>query len=132
MSQDKLPVRQLVLSLIAFLVVLGIYFGQKNSRESMIESFPDDTTWPQTLEGTLEISVEEGEVGLDGLSAINFGTLHGSGMYLSIEVSATALRESGFSRADTNRRSRVQATLSGPGQFSTPEYPSYRISALRR
>jgi hypothetical protein len=46
---------------------------------------------PATVEGWLEISVEEGDVGEDGVSDFNFGSLTVGGEELMVEVSGSLL-----------------------------------------
>ncbi len=95
---------------------------------------PPDTAWPATVEGVLELAVEEGTPYEDGLSEINFCSieLEGGGYYL-VEVGVAPIRAAGMTRDDLISDPRVRATLSGPSDslFSS-ETPYYVVTALER
>lgn len=95
-------------------------------------AFPAGTTWPQTVEGILEIAVEEGEAGADEVSEINFGTVQTASGAVLIDVEGAVVRRAGLTREDLYRSLAVRATLSGPSAYAGPGNPSYRVTSLER
>jgi len=97
-----------------------------------IAALPAGAEYPLAVEGVLVISVEEGPVGDDDLSEINFGTLESdSGTYL-IEIDAATVREAGLTRDDLYAGHRVRATLTGESAHGGISPRTYRIGALER
>jgi hypothetical protein len=88
------------------------------------------TAWPQVLEGVVEVAVEEGDVGDDGLSEINFGSVDtDAGTYL-IAIPGSVLRAAGISRDAMLPGMRGRITLSGPYEYSDPQTPTYAVSTI--
>jgi hypothetical protein len=95
-------------------------------------TFPAGTAWPQTVEGVLDIAVEEGEAGADEISEINFGTVQTASGTVLIDVEGAVVRRAGLTREDLYRSLAVRATLSGPSAYAGPGNPSYRVTSLER
>lgn len=94
--------------------------------------FPAGTTWPQAVEGVLEIAVEEGEAEADEISEINFGTIQTASGTVLIDVEGAVVRRAGLTREDLYRSLAVRATLDGPSPYAGPGNPSYRVTRLER
>ncbi len=105
--------------------------GRNPGREPL--TLPAGTSWPTTLEGVLELAVEEGTPYEDGLSEINFCSLERDDGYYLLEVYAPAVRGAGMSRDDLVASPRVRATLSGPSELLfSDETPYYVVTALEQ
>ena len=85
---------------------------------------------PATIVGTLDISVEEGPVGDDDLSEVNFGSVATPEGPVLIEVWADVVRASGLTRAELVSGDRFRIELSGPAENAGPEIPGYLVVAL--
>jgi hypothetical protein len=83
------------------LAACGVGGGTREGRQP--STFPEGTVWPQVLEGVVEVAVEEGDVGDDGFSEINFGSVDAdTGTYL-IAIPGDVLRAAGISGGDDTR-----------------------------
>jgi hypothetical protein len=85
---------------------------------------------PATIVGELEISVEEGPVGTDDISEVNFGSLETPDGPILIEVWADVVRAAGLSRDELVGGGRFRVELDEPAEYSPPQAPSYRVSTL--
>ena len=123
-------VGSLAVWVVLFLVAVAVYLMRADREEPQLIGVPVDASFPYQAEGRLEISVEEGEVGPDGLSAINFGALvTAEGTYL-VSVDADLLRAAGWSRDELVGRPDVRVELaSADEQFTTP--PTYAIATIQ-
>ncbi|HEV7239707.1 MAG TPA: hypothetical protein VGQ36_10735 [Thermoanaerobaculia bacterium] len=91
---------------------------------------PSDATWPHTIEGKLEISVEDGDVDADDLSELNFGSIRTTDGTFLIHLDATVIRQAGLRRDQLYPEPTVRAELSGPHKYSLPTAPTYRVSKI--
>ncbi len=84
---------------------------------------------PATVTGRLEITVEEGPVGSDELSEINFGSISTDEGQVLIELEAEIVRAAGLTRDDLLAGPRVSAALEAP-EYEVTGVPSYRIVSI--
>lgn len=82
------------------------------------------STLPATVEGFLEISVEEGDVDDDDTSQFNFGTLTVDGEAISFEIDGALLQ----SAAIPETGARVRATFGSSEDYGG--VTTYKITAL--
>ncbi len=87
---------------------------------------------PTTIVGVLDISVEEGPVGADDISEVNFGSVETDTGPVLVEVWADVVRASGLTRDELVGGGRFRVELSGEAEYSVPDVPGYRVSALSR
>jgi hypothetical protein len=101
-------------------------------RETPVNDLPEGTTFPHVVTGALEISVEEGPVGEDDISEINFGELTVEGTTLLVSVSGDVVREGGRQRSDLFSESNYRVTLAGIDPLSA-KYgaTTYQISKIQ-
>jgi hypothetical protein len=95
-----------------------------------IRVYPERTAWPQTVEGTLQISVEEGDAGSDGICEENFGSITTGEKTVVIDVRGNTIRTAGISRAQAHQHVLVRAVLSGPSEYAAENNPMYYVSEL--
>lgn len=91
---------------------------------------PVEIEVPATIIGELEISVEEGPVGDDDLSEVNFGSIETDAGPVLVEVWADVVRAGGLTREDLVAGGRYRVELVGRAEYATPALPSYRVGAL--
>jgi len=114
---------------IAALVLLAAC-GGSGSGASNRGTVPLSIEVPATIVGELEISVEEGPVGDDDLSEVNFGSVETPEGPVLIEVWADVVRSAGLSRDELVAGGRNLVELSGTAEYSSPDVPSYLVAAL--
>lgn len=86
---------------------------------------------PTTIVGLLEVSVEEGPVGADDISEINFGTLDVEGGFVLVEIPGDVVRAAGLTWVDLQRPSRYEVSVDGPGTLvADDDTPSYAVESL--
>lgn len=85
---------------------------------------------PTTLTGVLDISVEEGPVGGDGISEVNFGSVELEGGFVLVEVPAEVVRAARLSRDVLISGREFRVEIAGEGSFFDPAAPAYLVSAL--
>ncbi len=85
---------------------------------------------PATIVGELEITVEEGPVGDDDLSELNFGAVDTSDGLVLVEVPAEVVRAAGLGRDELYSGGRYRVELGGLADHSSPDVPTYRVAAL--
>ena len=85
---------------------------------------------PTTLTGVLDISVEEGPVGGDGISEVNFGSVEVDGGFVLVEVPAEVVRAARVSRDVLVSGREFRVEIAGEGSFFDPAAPAYLVSAL--
>ena len=91
-------------------------------------ALPADTDFPITIEGTLELDIEEGEVGEDGISEYNFGALIMKDGILLVFAHGSVIRSSNFARGDYVE---AKVTLSGSDEIDADdEIATYQISKI--
>jgi hypothetical protein len=86
---------------------------------------------PATVAGQLEVSVEEGPVGDDDLSEINFGSIATDDGVVLIAVPADVARSSGVTRDELVAGGPFEVDLVGPFTVADPAAPTYLAGALR-
>ena len=126
----------LLTGLFLLLTLVGCGGGDGGTEDGFydaeIRTFPAGTSWPQAIEGTLEISVEEGNVHEDGLSEINFGSIgDASGVYM-IAVPANVAQSAGISREELVSMGTFHVEVDGMSEFSDPRFPTYQVSKIER
>lgn len=114
---------------VAGLVLLAAC-GGTGSGSSNRGTVPLSIEVPATIVGELEISVEEGPVGDDDLSEVNFGSVETRDGLVLIEVWADVVRTAGLSRGELVAGGRYQVELSGSAEYSSPDAPSYLVAGL--
>lgn len=86
---------------------------------------------PTTIVGLLEVTVEEGPVGDDDISEINFGNVEVEGGYVLVEIPGDVLRAAGLAWDDLQTPSRYELSVSGPGEvIADAQIPSYAVESL--
>ena len=91
---------------------------------------PLELELPTALTGRLEISVEEGPVGDDDLSEVNFGSIEVEAGFVLIEIAADVARESGLTREQLVAGGSYRVHLGEPSEFSDPLTPSYVVTSI--
>ncbi len=86
---------------------------------------------PTVVVGELEISVEEGPVGVDDLSEINFGSVNTDEGVVLVAVTAEVARTSGLTRTGLMAGGRFEVDLVGPFESFGPAAPTYLVEGLR-
>ena len=86
---------------------------------------------PTTIVGVLDVSVEEGEVGLDDISDVNFGSVELDDGYVLVEIAGDVLRASNVDRETLFTSSRFEVSLAGPSELLFDELtPYYSVDTL--
>jgi hypothetical protein len=86
---------------------------------------------PTTIVGILDVSVEEGEVGLDDISDVNFGSVELDDGYVLVEIAGDVLRASNVARETLFTSSRFEVSLAGPSELLFDELtPYYSVDTL--
>jgi hypothetical protein len=80
---------------------------------------------PTTIVGVLDVSVEEGEVGLDDISDVNFGSVELDDGHVLVEIPGDVLRSSNIDRATLLTASRFEVSLAGPSELLFDELTPY-------
>ena len=97
-----------------------------------MKELPEGTTFPHVVTGVLEISVEEGPVGEDDISEINFGELTVEGTTLLVSLAGDVVRESGRQRSDLFGGTNYRVTLAGIDPLSaTFGATTYQVSKIQ-
>lgn len=127
MRQLRVSVAAAVVSVVAVMSVAACSAGADDSsgpREPLI------VEPPVTIIGTLDVSVEEGPVGADEISEVNFGSVETDDGYVLIEVWADVVRSSGISREELVGGGTFSVRLDGPSEFFDDRAPTYLVAAL--
>ncbi len=82
------------------------------------------------MTGVLDVSVEEGPVGGDGVSAINFGSIEVADGYVLVEIPADVVRASRVSRDVLVGGRTFRVELGSESEYSDAFSPSYRVTGL--
>ena len=85
---------------------------------------------PITITGALDVSVEEGPVGADDISQINFGSVATDNGVVLVDIPADVVRAAGLSREQLVGGGTFVVRLNGPFEFFDPEFPTYRVGEL--
>lgn len=85
---------------------------------------------PTTVTGVLDISVEEGPVGGDGISEVNFGSVELDDGFVLVQVPAEVVRAARLSRDVLVSGREFRVEIAGEGSFFDPAAPAYLVSAL--
>ena len=93
---------------------------------------PLEVELPAQLTGRLEISVEEGPVGDDDLSEINFGSIEIDAGFVLIEIAADVVRRSGLTRDELVAGGSYRVHLDQRSAFTDPLAPSYVVTSIER
>ena len=93
---------------------------------------PVEVELPAVLTGRLEISVEEGPVGDDDLSEVNFGSVEIDTGFVLIEITADVVRQSGLTRDELVGGGSYRVHLDQRSQFTEPLAPSYVVTSIER
>ena len=113
--------------LMAAVVLLPLLACPSSELPDHIRVFPEGTSWPQAIEGALQVAVEEGDVGPDGICEENFGSITFEGKSVLVAISGDALRTAGISREQAHQEIWVFAELQGPSELVDD---TYVVSAL--
>lgn len=109
------------------LTVVGCQ-GAGTNLPAHVRTFPEGTPWPQSVEGVLEIAVEDGDVATDDISEVNFGSILTAEGAVLIDLRDDSIRAAGLSRDQLYQDIRVRAVLSGLSEHGGP---TYRVSELQ-
>ncbi len=93
---------------------------------------PLEVELPTELTGRLEISVEEGPVGDDDLSEINFGSIEVDDGFVLIEIAADVVRQSGLTRDELVAGGSYRVHLDQRSEFTEPLATSYVVTSIER
>ena len=85
---------------------------------------------PATVVGVLEISIEEGPVGDDDLSEVNFGSVTTDDGVVAVEVWADTVRAAGLTRDELVEGGRYRVELGAESEYTAGAFPSYVVTAL--
>ena len=99
-------------------LLLGVTTIAKCVPQAGMDELPESTTFPHVVVGALEVSVEEGPVGEDDISEINFGGLSVDGNTFMVSLAGDVVREAGIERNDLFGGATYRVTLSGIDQLS--------------
>ena len=102
-----------------------------SGREQPLRILPPGTSFPVTVEGDLDVLVEEGDV-YGELSELNFSALETEEGPLLLMVPYTAVRDAGMTRNDLVSHPRIRAVLGGPWDFFEADSPYYEVVSLER
>ena len=103
--------------------------GDGDDRDSLGEE-PLRVSVPATLTGALDVSVEEGPVGEDDVSEVNFGSIELDDGFVLIEIGAATVRAAGLTRDELVGGGRFQVELDGESEYFDPSAPTYSVSSL--
>lgn len=102
----------------------GVDLGGSQGRAPLVV----DT--PATITGVLDVSVEEGPVGADDISEVNFGSVELDDGFVLIEIWADVVRASGVSRDELVGGGTFSVRLDGPGRFFDDRAPTYLVAEI--
>lgn len=85
---------------------------------------------PTVMTGRLDVAVEEGPVGGDGISEINFGSVEVADGIVLVEISAEVVRAARVSRDVLVSGREFRVEIAGASEFSSPDAPSYVVASL--
>lgn len=114
--------------LLATLAVLASCGGESDT--SPQGSLPIVLELPADVTGSLEISVEEGPVGDDDLSEINFGSIETDGGWVAVAVSADVARAAGLSRDELSAGGRFRVRIERENPLSDSAIPTYDVVTI--
>ena len=119
-------------SAVALLGLLGLLGC--GSDGSVTGDQPELVETPATVVGVLDVSVEEGDVGPDEISDVNFGSVQLDDGYVLVEIPGDVLRASDVERDMIAAAARFEVSLAGPSELvfdeSTPYYVVDAITPL--
>jgi hypothetical protein len=118
--------------LLGGLVLLPLLACPNHELPDHIRVFPAGTAWPQAIEGALQVMVEEGDVGPDGICDENFGSITFEGKSVLVAASGDALRAAGISREQAHQEVWVLAELQGPSALVDDTYVVSRLTRRRQ
>lgn len=111
------------------IVALGACGGD-DTAEPAPGAVPLTVEAPTTVTGVLDIAVEEGPVGGDGISEVNFGSVELEAGFVLVEVPADVVRSARLSRDVLVSRRTFRVGIAGEGSFFDPAAPTYLVSDL--
>ncbi|MFW2334608.1 hypothetical protein [Ilumatobacter sp.] len=115
---------RLLFASIVAVVTCACAAGDESSRT------PITIDTPATVTGALDVSVEEGPVGDDDLSEINFGSVTtGEGVVL-VAVPADVARASGVTRDELVSGGSYEVALVDVFATAGPDAPTYLVASL--
>jgi len=100
------------------------------SEDGSLGTDPQRVETPVTLTGQLDVSVEEGPVGGDEISEVNFGSLAVDDGFVLVQISAATVRSAGLSHQELTGGGRFRVDLSGESEYTDPRVPTYIVSEL--
>ena len=96
-----------------------------------LDGLPEGTSFPHVVTGTLEITVEEGPVGEDDISELNFGELAVDGTTLLVSISGDVVRDSELEREELMSGAVCRITIAGrESVIGAVGVTSYSISRI--
>lgn len=115
-------------AMLAAITMVGTACG--GSDTGSFGSDPNRVETPATLTGQLDVSVEEGPVGDDEISEVNFGSLAVDDGFVLVQISGATARAAGLSHQELVGGGRFRVGLSGESEFTDPRVPTYVVSEL--
>lgn len=100
------------------------------SGNDSIGADPQRVETPAVLTGQLDVSVEEGPVGDDEISEVNFGALAVDDGFVLVQISAATVRSAGLSHQELIGGGRFRVDLSGESEYTDPRVTTYVVSEL--
>ncbi len=129
----KILISSITILLAGILILYGCSKSNKEKQKGNLTINVAPEALPMSVEGILIYDVEEGSVGLDGISEVNFGELQTSKGSLLIEVWADVLRNSGARNNDHIKATLTSATNVGnPGGEPIFTYKITKIDRLKQ
>ncbi len=111
------------------LVVLIV--GCAGSSDGSLGDEPLTLEVPAEVEGTLDVSVEEGPVGVDGVSQLNFGSIELDGArFVLVEITDEVVRAAGLDRDELVSGPVVRAQIELEGERFDPRAPTYPVASI--
>lgn len=101
--------------------------GSDGSGGSITGDQPKLVDTPATVVGVLDVSVEEGDVGPDEISDVNFGSVELDDGYVLVEIPGDVLRTSDVERDQIFATTRFEVSLAGPSELVFDETTPYYV-----